>query len=93
MLIFNYIGLAIGLAFTAIFLNLAICLLRADRLERKKSAARTGSISDAVMGRARTSDDWIPDGRVRGGMIYNRRKKRLEVRGRLSRDALDRVFR
>jgi hypothetical protein len=34
----------------------------------------------------------MPDARVKGGIIYNRRKKRLEISGRLSDDSFKRVF-
>jgi hypothetical protein len=68
-------------------------LFLADKLEAKKSAARVSTIRDAVLGRARATDDWVPDGRVKGGMIYNRKKKRLEASGRLSNDTIERVFR
>jgi hypothetical protein len=89
----SYIGLGVGLAVSAVLVSFAVHLLRADRLESRKSAARAGSLSDAIMGRAKTRDDWMPDGRVKGGMIYNRKKKRIEISGRLSNDTLDRVFR
>lgn len=93
MLFLNYIGLAAGLAISALFLSFAIRLLRVDKLESKKSAARVDSLGDAVMGRARAREDWMADGRVKGGMIYNRKQKRLEICGRLSNDTLNRVFR
>jgi len=93
MLVFSYIALATGLVVTALFFMMAIKLLLVDRAEGKKSAVRAPSIWDAIMGRSRMTEDWIPDGRVQGGMIYNRKKKRLEISGRLSTDSLDRVFR
>ncbi len=93
MLVFSYIGLGIGLAISACLLSLAIRLLRYDRAEGKKSAARASSVKDAIMGRTRTRDDWMPDGRVKGGLVYNHRKKRIEISGRLSNDTLPRVFR
>lgn len=44
------------------------------------------------MGRARISDDWLPDARVRGGMIYNKKENRIEMSGKLSQDAINRAF-
>lgn len=93
MLVLSYFALGVGLFFAAIPLVFVVKILRSDRMEGKKSAARVAGVTDAVLGRSRTRDDWIPDGRVKGGMVYNRRKKRLEVCGRLSDDSLDRVFR
>jgi hypothetical protein len=94
MLALNFVGLAVGLTAAAIFASLAIKLVRLDRFEAKKGASRVkGGFFDAVMGRARTRDDWMPDGRIKGGMIYNRKENRLEVCGRLSDEAFDRIFR
>jgi hypothetical protein len=93
MLLLSFAGLAIGLAISAALVSLGARLFLADKLEAKKSAARVSTIKDAVLGRARATDDWAPDGRVKGGMVYNREKKRLEVSGRLSNDTIDRVFR
>ena len=91
--IYSYIVLALGLLLAAWAFAFAIRLIKADKIESSKSAARAPSLADAIMGRARTRDDWIPDARVKGGMIYNKKKKRIEVGGRLSDDSLDRVFR
>jgi hypothetical protein len=93
MLILSYFGLAVTLLAAGLLAGFGFRLLFADKVEGRKSAARVRSLRDALMGRARTRDDWMPDGRIKGGMIYNRRKKRLEVSGRLSNDTLDRVFR
>jgi hypothetical protein len=89
----NFIGLTAGLILAAIPAGLAFQLLRANKAESKRSARRGGGIINTMLGRAKTTDDWMPDGRVKGGMIYNRKKKRIEVCGRLSNDTLDRVFR
>lgn len=89
----SYLTLAGGLLFAAGLLSIALRLIRADKIEGKKSAVRTPKILDALLGRARTRDDWIPDARVQAGMVYNKRKGRLEISGRLSRDTFDRVFR
>lgn len=93
MLALNFLGLAAGLTAAAIFASFAIKLFRIDRFEAKKGSNRVGGISDAVMGRARPNDDWMPDGRIKGGLIYNRKENRLEVCGRLSDEAFDRIFR
>lgn len=88
-----YIVLLIVAAFSGLFFNLAIRLFRADRVESEKSAARAGNFKNALLGRTRVHDDWVPDARVKGGMIFNRRMKRFEISGRLSSDSLNRVFR
>jgi len=92
-LIASYIGLGAGLFVAAVIFSLAIRLWRADKLEREKSAARVKSPWDAIRGHARTQDDYLPDARVRGGLVYNKRLKRLEISGRLSDDTFERIFR
>lgn len=82
MLLLSYAGLAFGLIFSAALISIGVRLLLADKLEAKKSAARVSTIKDAVLGRARAMDDWVPDGRVKCGLIYNRKKNRLEASGR-----------
>ncbi len=77
----------------AILLSIAYKLFCLDRFEAKKGASRVRGVSDAVMGRARPRDDWMPDGRIKGGMIFNRRENRIEVSGRLSDEAFDPIFR
>ena len=91
-LFFSYLMLVGGLLLCAFFLRLAFRLWCADSVESKKSAARVSSVKAAIRGRARTHEDWIPDARVRGGMIYNKKAKRLEISGRLSDESFDRVF-
>jgi hypothetical protein len=92
-LITSYLVVGGGLLLSAALFSVAWRLARADKIEGKKGAARAKSIVDAVLGRARMHEDWMPDARVKGGMIYNKRKKRLEVSGRLSDDSFKRVFR
>lgn len=92
-LIFSYAVLAAGLVLAGWFLAFAIRLMRSDKLEGSKSAARARTIGNVILGKAHTRDDWIPDARVKGGMVYNKNKKRIEISGRLSDDSLDRVFR
>lgn len=92
-LLLSYAILAAGVVLAGWFLAFAVRLLRADRTEGSKSAARAKTLSNALLGKAHTRDDWIPDDRVKGGMVYNKSKKRIEISGRLSDDSLDRVFR
>lgn len=92
-MIISYLALAVGLVATLLVFRLAFRLFQSDRIEGQKSAARSASVLDAVLGRAVTREDWLPDARVKGGMVYNRKQKRLEITGRLSPDSLDRVFR
>lgn len=89
----NYLGLAAGFSLAAVFAAFAFKLIRLDKYEAKKGSSRVRSVADAIMGRARTRDDWMPDGRIKGGMIYNRRDNRIEVSGRLSDEAFHRIFR
>ncbi|ODM80565.1 hypothetical protein A6X20_22775 [Bradyrhizobium elkanii] len=93
MLALQYFGLAAFLSVAAALLSIAIKLIRLNRFEAKKGWARVDTISGAIMGRARTRDDWMPDGRIKGGMIFNRNKHRIEVSGRLSDESFDRIFR
>ncbi len=89
----SYIILIAGILVAAGFFRFAIRLYRADRVESRKSAARVNSLADALRGRAQTRVDFLPDARVKEGMIYNRRKKRIELSGRLSFQSLERIFR
>ncbi|HWV42021.1 hypothetical protein [Pseudorhodoplanes sp.] len=93
MLFLNYIGLALCFSAAAILVSFALKLLRADRIEAKKSASRVDGLADVLMGRAKTRDDWLPDGRIKGGMIFNKSKNRIEICGRLSDEAFNRIFR
>lgn len=92
MLLLSYFGLAAGLGVAATLISVAIRLSSVDRFEAKRGAARSASWFGAIMGRARTRDDWLPDGRIKGGMVYNRSENRIEVCGRLSDEAFDRIF-
>jgi hypothetical protein len=92
-LIISYVILAAGAVLAAWLLAFAIRLLRSDKMEGSKSAARARTLINVLLGKAHTRDDWIPDARVKGGMVYNKKKKRIEISGRLSDDSLDRVFR
>jgi len=83
-----------GLLVAAFLFNLAFRLLRADTVESEKSAARVNnSLMSSLFGRARTTDDWLPDARIKAGMVYNEKKDRFESSGRLSNEAFDRIFR
>ena len=92
-LIFSFAILAIGVVLAGWSLAFAIRLIRSDKMEGSKSAARAKTLRNVILGKAHTRDDWIPDARVKGGMVYNKKKKRIEIAGRLSDDSLDRVFR
>ena len=89
----GYLWLLGGTAISAISTNIAYRLWTANKRESQKNSARSGSLLNALRGRTRVHDDWIPDARVKGGMVFNRRKNRIEICGRLSNDSLDRVFR
>lgn len=93
MLFFSYLALGGGLFLVVALLSFATRLAFVNKVESKKSAMRAQSVKDAILGRARMHEDWIPDARVKGGMIYNKSKKRLEISGRLSDESFDRVFR
>ncbi len=87
-------ALFVGLLLAAFFLNISYRLIRADPVESSKSATRVGGkLRNAVFGRARTIDDWLPDARIKAGMIYNEKDERFEVSGRLSNEAFGRIFR
>ena len=92
-LLWSYIFLFVGSIVSGMVLSVVLWLRRADRLEASKSAARVDSMKAALLGRARTTDDWIPDARVQGGMIFNKKHNRFEVSGRLSDDTFSRIFR
>ena len=89
----SYVFIAAGLGLSIWMAKLAIVLLAADRIEASKGAARAPRFRDALFGRVRVQDDWLPDARVQGGMIFNRKKNRIEICGRLSADALRHTFR
>jgi len=91
-LLLSYIVLLFGVCLSSILFWFAIRLLRVDKFEGEKNAARARTIKDALLGRARTRDDWMPDARVKAGMIFNRGEQRLEVSGRLSNDSFNRAF-
>lgn len=93
ILTLSYATLAIGLVLAGWLFALALRLLCSDKLEGSKSAARARTLGNVLLGKAHTRDDWIPDARVKGGMVYNKKKNRIEISGRLSDDSLDRVFR
>jgi hypothetical protein len=89
----SYLYLTASIVVAVIAFTLAYKFISADRLEAKKSRIRAPDFSSVVKGRAITREDWIPDARVQGGMVFNPKKGRIEITGRLSDDSLDRVFR
>ena len=83
-----------GLFLSAFFFNLALRLTRVDVEESDKSASRVAhSLSRALTGGASSVDDWLPDARVKAGLVYNKNANRFEVSGRLSNEAFGRIFR
>ncbi len=93
-LLWSGICLFAGLLLAAFFFNIALRLGQADVVEADKSAARVGrSWGKALLGQARTVDDWLPYARIKAGMIYNERENRFEASGRLSNEAFGRIFR
>lgn len=89
----SYAALALGLFGASVLCKLLIALAFANKSESSKSAARVDGWWDALMGRGRVLDDILPDGRMKAGMIYNRRKNRLETSGRNTEETVARVFR
>jgi hypothetical protein len=89
----SYLALSFGVVIAAAAFAFAARFLRADRSEARKSQARSPNFLATLRGKARTSDDWLPDARVQGGLTFNRKENRIEISGRLSDDSVDRVFR
>jgi hypothetical protein len=89
----SFVALSIGVAGAAMSAVFAYKFFRADKLELRKSQTRSRSLTSAINGKAKTRDDWLPDARVQGGMVFNRANRRIEITGKLSNDSLDRVFR
>jgi len=89
----SYLILVASAIVTAVAFASAYKFLTVNRLEAKKNYVRVSTFATALRGRARTREDWIPDARVQGGMIFNKKKRRIEISGRLSDDSLDRAFR
>jgi len=85
VVIVTVIGAATSFAFS-------IKMLQADKTELRKNQRRSRSLKSTLLGRAKTRDDWMPDARVQGGMVFNKKCKRIEITGRLSNDSLDRAF-
>lgn len=83
--ILSVIGAAVSLAF---FWK----IIRADHNELRKNQRRSQTLNSALLGRAKTRDDWLPDARVQGGMVFNKKHNRIEITGKLSNESLDRVF-
>jgi len=89
----NYILLAIGLGFAVWLIRLGLQFLTLDQIEASKSSLRARTITDAVLGKVRVQDDWLPDARVQGGMYFNKKRNRIEICGKISDDSLRRTFR
>jgi hypothetical protein len=82
-----FVGLTVGLA----LLRFAYRLISYDRIEYEKSRARYPSTREAIMGRARVKRRAGPDGRVRAGLVYNKRAHRLEPNGKIRSDIVDSI--
>ncbi len=89
----SYVIFIVSIVAAILCFKVALTLTRVDKTESKKSAARVSSVVNAILGRVRTHDDWMPDARVQGGLMFNQRKGRIEITGRLSDSTLDRLFR
>jgi hypothetical protein len=72
---------------------MAIRLHHVDEIESMKSASRASSLKDAFFGRTRIEDGRLPDARVKGGMVFNKKEERLEISGRLSDEGFKHIFR
>jgi hypothetical protein len=83
------IGAVVGAASSLAF---SFKMLQANKTELRKNQRRSRSLKSTLLGRAKTRDDWMPDARVQGGMVFNKRRKRIEITGQLSNDSLDRAF-
>ena len=73
-------------------LRLTWRLVRYDKTEYEKSRARYVSLGAALRGQARVKRDSVPDGRIRAGIVYNKRRSRIKPNGKLSNDTVDRLL-
>lgn len=89
----GYLVITGGVAAAVWLVRFALAILRVNPIEASKSAARTRTWRDALFGQARLQDDWLPDARVQGGMVFNPQYNRIEICGRLSDDSLRHTFR
>ena len=85
------VALGLGGLSLAIF-RLAYHLMRYDRVEYEKSRARYRSLWEAISGKATVRRSDLPDGRVRAGIVYNRKLNRIETNGKLRNDVIDHVI-
>jgi hypothetical protein len=83
-------AVALG-AFGLALLRFALKIVFYDRIEYEKSRARYSSLKAAVSGKARVKRGEFPDGRVRAGIAYNKKLKRIEANGKLRNDVVDHV--
>ncbi|WP_256753318.1 hypothetical protein [Mesorhizobium sp. Mes31] len=84
-------ALGLGGLSLAIF-RLAYRLMRYDRVEYEKSRARYPSMYAAISGKAEVRRSDVPDGRVRAGIVYNKKHNRIETNGKIRNDVIDHVF-
>ena len=89
----GWLLLAIVAAFVAtVMFGLALTILRMNRAEADKNASRTASFKHLLTGRMMVREDWLPDARIRRGMVFSEDKGVFEINGGLSDEALRRTF-
>jgi hypothetical protein len=91
----SVISMLVALGFATVsltLLRLAWRLIRFDSSEYEKSRARYKSLGAVLRGEARVKRDTVPDGRVRAGLVYNKKLRRFEANGKLSNQVVDRVL-
>lgn len=67
-------------------------LVRVDQIEYEKMRARFPSFVGMLLGQTRVKRDTVPDGRVRAGIVYNKKEGRIEPQGKLNDDVIDRIL-
>jgi hypothetical protein len=75
-----------------ILLWLAFNLARFNKIEYQKSRARYPSGSAALFGRAIVRYNGTPDGRVRAGIVFNKKQRRIIQNGKLKNEVVDQVI-
>lgn len=85
------IALVSGVA-ALVCLRLAFRLFVYDKTEYDKSKARYRSAFDAIRGAAIVKVGDVPDGRVRAGLVFNKKFNRFEPNGKLNNDVIDKVL-
>jgi hypothetical protein len=86
--VFALVLVAVGLFLVA----LGVTLFFGSRHESEKNSSRVKRRSDLWNGRLEARGDWLPDARVREGMVYSEVDQRVEIQAGLSDEALRRTF-